>query len=343
MVRARAWIFVGLLVMIGLGGACDNSSASGTDASSHNNNEWPDGATVDAAQPDGAVEPDAVVDAWVRPPGDAYVLPVDPHDAFVHPGAPFGPAMVLDSLELQIAAGGLGPFAGVVNPDIRDSLDLGELLLVIEFLDLASTTGVINDPDLTLVLYRAADADGDLGNNFTGAGQFYVDMDTATVIPGASIVNGALLVPAGTFGYLSVLIPGLGELVIINPEISFQVTNDFAGLTDGEILGAVPSRTLDLLPNQTGFGNPTGTVLDLLAASIFGVQPDVDVDGDGELETYEDQSPGSPAIDESISICYDYFGVFDDDDCPQYPEIWDGYSIGLDFTGVPCTIVGEVP
>jgi len=340
----RVWGFVALLVWVGPGWACGGDSGNATDASSHSGDTgWPDSATLDAAPSDGAVVPDAAVDAWVRPPGDAYVLPENPYDAFVHPGGTFGPAMVLDSLELQTAAGGLGPFAGVVNPDIEDSLDLGTLLLVVEFLDLASTTGVINDPDLTLVLYRAADADGDLTNNFTGAGQFLVEMDTATVIPGASIVNGALLVPAGTFAYLAVNIPGLGELVIMNPDLSFQVTNDFAGLTDGEILGAVPSRTLDLLPNQTGFGNPAGSVLDLLAASVFGVQPDVDVDGDGELETYEDQSPNSPAIDESISICHDYFGVFDDDDCPQYPEIWDGYSIGLDFTAVPCTITGTAP
>jgi hypothetical protein len=170
-----------------------------------------------------------------------------------------------------------------------------------------------------------------------------VDVDTATVIAGASIVNGAMLVPAGTFQYLAVDIPGLGELVVMNPELSFQITANFGGLTNGEILGAVPSRTLDLLPNQTGYGNPTGSVLDLLAASVFALQPDVDVDGDGQLETYEDQSPNSPALDEAISICYDYFGVFDDEDCPQYPEIWDGYSIGLDFTAVPCIIAGALP
>lgn len=335
----RVWVFLGLLAMVGLLGACGDNSGigSGDDASGNNNTGGPD-----AAQPDGAAT-DAVVDAWVRPPGDAYVLPENPYDAFVHPADPFGPSMVLNTLAIQNAAEGLGPFAGVVNPDIQDAIDLGDLLLVIEFLDLASTTGVINDPDVALVLYRATDADADPSNNFTGAGQFYVDVDTATLIPGASIINGALLVLPGTFSHLAVNIPGLGELVIMDPEISFQVTNDFAGLTNGEILGAVPSRTLDLMPNQTGFGNPAGTVLDLLAASIFGIQPDVDIDGDGQLETYEDQSPGSPALDESISICYDYFGVFDDDGCPQYPEIWDGYSIGLDFTAVPCTIAGALP
>jgi len=340
----RVWVHLGLLVLVGLWGGCkdDPGIGSGLDASS-NHNTGLDASLHDAAQPDAAVVNDGAVDAWVRPPGDAYVLPVNPHDAFVHPAAPFGPAMVINTLAIQNAAGGLGPFAGVVNPDMQTAIDMGALLLVVEFLDLASTTGVINDPDVTLVMYRATDADGNPANNFSGTGQFWVDVDTATVIPGASIVNGGLLVPAGTFGYLAVDIPGLGELVIMDPELSMSVANDFANITNGEILGAVPSRTLDLLPNETTFGNPNGSVLDLLAASIFGLQPDVDVDGDGQLETYEDQSPNSPALDESISICYDYFGVFDDDGCPQYPEIWDGYSIGLDFTAVPCIIVGAMP
>lgn len=340
----RVSIFYVLVVLVGSMGACKNSSGigSGTDASS-NHNAGLDASLLDGAQPDSAVVFDAAVDAFVRPPGDAFVLPENPHDAFVHPGNPYGPAMVINSLAIQNAAGGLGPFAGVVNPEIQTALDLGDLLLVVEFIDLASTTGVINDPDLTLVLYRASDTDADPSNNFSGTGQLLVDVNSGTVIPGASIVNGALLVPAGTFAFLSVYIPSMGELVIMDPELSFDVTNDFAGLANGEILGAVPSRTLDLLPNQTTFGNPNGTVLDLVAASIFGLQPDVDIDGDGQLETFEDQSPNSPALDESISICHDYFGVFENDGCPQYPEIWDGYSVGLDFTAVPCIIAGAMP
>lgn len=340
----RVSIFYVLVLVVGSMGACKNSSGVGSEVdASSNHNAGLDASLLDGAQPDAAVAVDAAVDAFVRPPGDAYVLPVNPHDAFVHPANPFGPAMVINTLAIQNAAGGLGPFASVVNSEIQPAVNQGDLLLVVEFLDLASTTGVIDDPDLTLVLYRAADTDANPSNNFSGTAQLLVDMDSATVIPGASIVNGALLVPAGTFGYLSVNIPGMGELVIMDPELSFAVTNDFAGLSNGEILGAVPSRTLDLLPNQTTFGNPNGTVLDLVAASIFGLQPDVDIDGDGQLETFEDQSPNSPALDESISICTDYFGVFDSDDCPQYPEIWDGYSVGLDFTAVPCVIAGAMP
>ncbi len=341
----RSWVLLGLMVTVGFGGACDNDSGVGTgvDAAGNNNTGAPDAAQIDGALTDAAQTDADTVDAWVRPVGDAYVLPVDPHDAFVHPPNPFGPAMVLDTLSIQNSAVGLGPFAGVVNPDIQTGLDEGALLIVIEFLDLDSTTGVIDDSDVTLVMYSASDTDADPANNFSGTGQLTVDLTTATVITGVSITNGAVFVGAGSFQYLSMMMPGLGELVIMDPEISFQVGDDFTAITDGEILGAVPSRTLDLMPNQTGFGNPTGTVLDLLAASIFGLQPDVDVDEDGHLETYEDQSPNSPALDESVSICFDYFGVFDDDECPQYPEIWDGYSIGLDFTAVPCIIAGATP
>jgi hypothetical protein len=342
---ARIWFVLGLWAVVGLGGACDNDTGvgSGVDASGNHNNPHADASLIDAALTDATAQNDAQMDAFVRPPGDAYVLPENSHDAFVHPANPFGPAMVLDTLEIQNAADGLGPFAGVVNPDIQDGLDLGALLIVIEFLDLSSTTGVINDPDVTLVMYSASDTDADPSNNFSGTGQLTVDVDTATVITGVSITNGAVMVPAGSFQYLAMNMPGLGELVIMDPELSFQVSDDFAAVTDGEILGAVPSRTLDLLSNQTTIGNPAGTVLDLLAASIFNLQPNVDVDGDGQLEIFEDQSPNSPALDESISICYDYFGVFEDDGCPQYPEFWDGYSVGMDFTAVPCIIAGATP
>lgn len=336
----RVLLVVALLALLG---ACDNDSGVGSDTDASGNHNIPgDAAHIDGAITD-AAQSDVAVDAFVRPPGDAFVLPENPHDAFVHPPNPFGPAMVINHLALQNAVHGIGPFAGVVNPDIQTSLDNGQLLMVVEFLDLNSTTGVIDDPDVTLVLYRADDADGILTNNFTGTGEFIVEMSTATVISGASITNGALLVPAGSFQYLSVFIPGLGDLVVMNPELSMQVLPNFGGATDGEILGAVPSRTLDLLPNVSGIGNPNGTVLDVMAASVFTLQPDVDIDGDGQLETYEDQSPNSPALDEMVSICYDYFGVFDNDDCAQYPEIWDGYSIGLDYTAVPCTIVGSIP
>ncbi|MFH2009156.1 MAG: hypothetical protein ABI333_21375 [bacterium] len=329
------WLAILLLALVG----CEKNTGVGPGSDAAGNTNSSDAATgSDGALPDAAQVADAVVDAWVRPPGDAYVLPENPYDAFVHPGPQFGPAMVINTLALENGVDGLGPFASVVNSQIQDAVDLGQLLMVIEILDLNSTTGVINDADVMLVLYRAQDADANPANNFTGAGHFLVQVDTATVIAGASISGGSLLVPAGSFPYLSVEIPGLGELVVINPEIAFTVLNDLAGFTNGTITGAVPSRTLDLLPNESGFGNPNGTVLDLLAASIFDVQPDVDIDGDGQLEVYEDQSPSNPTLDESISICFDYFGTFESDDCPQFPEIWDGYSINLEFTAVPATI-----
>jgi hypothetical protein len=232
----------------------------------------------------------------------------------------------------------------VVNSDLSDAVAEGRLLMVIEFLDLDDATGIIEDSDVTLVIYRATDYDYPPypTNNFSGYGQFLVEMSTATVVPNVAIVNGQMLVPAGTFLYLSVAIPGMGDLMIFEPELQFTVQDDFSGLTAGHIDGAVPGRTLDILPNETGVGNENGSLLDMLVTSVFELQPNVDIDGDGQLEQFSDNSPNHPGWDEFISLCVDYFGQFDDDNCPQRPEIWDGYSISLGFTAVPAEIMGSI-
>lgn len=318
----------------------DSGVGEGNDASAGNNNNQ---VIVDASLTDAnLVDAATIPDAWVRPPGDAFVLPDEP-DAFVHPGGPsFGPAMVVSNLAMGGGMVGLGPFATVVNSDLSDAVAEGRLLMLIEFLDLDDATGIINDPDVTLVIYRAADYDYPAypANNFTGSGQFWVELTTATVVPNVAIVDGQMLVPAGTFQYLSVDIPNMGDLMIFEPELQFTVQNDLAGLTAGHIDGAVPGRTLDILPNETGIGNEEGSLLDMLVTSVFELQPDVDVDGDGQFEQFFDNSPSRPGWDELISLCVDYFGQFDDDNCPQRPEIWDGYSISLGFTAVPAEIMG---
>jgi hypothetical protein len=332
------------LLLAGLAGlplaACgdDTGVGPGADAGNSNNQDNPDAAMwPDAARPDAAIP-----DAFVRPPGDAFVLPDSGADAFVHPTSPFGPAMVVNNLVMSGGSQGLSPFSSVVNPDLADAVANGDLILIVEFLDLDDTTGVIDDPEVTLVIYRALDADGFPGNNFTGSGEFRVEAASAAVVPDVAINSGQMDVAAGTFPYLGVTIPGFGELLIIEPALQLHVQDDLAGLTAGHIDGSVPGRILDQLPDETGVSsNPNASLLDMLVTSVFQLQPDVDVDGDGQLEEFFDVSPGNPSFDELISYCVDYFGLFDDDDCPQFPEIWDGYSVGFGFTAVPAVIVGS--
>lgn len=340
--RCAGLLGMGLCATAWVLGACGGGTGPGPDSDStvNNNNGRLDGSVSDGALEDAAPEPDA----WVRPPGDAFVLPGSDADAFVHPGPDWGLAMVVNELTMISGMKGLGPFASVVNSDLADAVAEGRLLMLLEFLDLDDTSGVINDSDVTVVIYRAVDADypPNPANNFTGSGQFYVEMATATVIPNVAIVDGKVLIPSGAFQYLSVTIPNMGELMIFEPEIQFNVREEFFELTAGQIDGAVPGRTLDLLPNESGLGNAGGSLLDMLATSVFELQPDVDIDGDGQLEEFYDQSPTRPAWDELISLCVDYFGQFDDDNCPQYQEIWDGYSVGLGFTAVRAEIVGSI-
>lgn len=325
-------IALGALVVV----ACLSKTAGGSDAGNHN---FPDGATPDGALIDGGV--DAVVDAAPVPPDGYFSLPDSGADAFVHPGGGFGPAQVFDYLAIPTSPHSLSLFATIVNPEIEQSIANGNLLIVVELLDLDDQTGVIDDPDVTLVIYSAEDADWDPSNNFTGSGHFLVDMSNAVVVPNVSITNGVLVVPAGTFPVLTMDMAGFGEMALSDPEMTITIEDDLAGMSNGFMEGAVLARSLDLIPNVTILGNPNGTILDMLVTSIFEMQPDVDIDLDGHLETYEDRTPASPAIDEIISICHDLYGDIETPGCSQHGWMWDAFSAAVEFTAVPCIIDGS--
>jgi hypothetical protein len=84
------------------------------------------------------------------------------------------------------------------------------------------------------------------------------------------------------------------------------------------------------------FPGPTpGTFLDVLVNS-FGVQADIDRDGDG-LETVVYDVGGE------ITHCVDGNGdEIPGKDCVCDPRIKDGYSVAMYGTGVPATIIGVV-
>lgn len=322
---------LGTLVVV----ACLSKTAGGSNDGGHH---LPDGATPDGAALDGTV--DAATDAAPVPPDGFFSLPDSSADAFVHPGGGFGPAQVFDYLAIPTSTHSLSLFAAIVNPEIEQSIANGSLLMVIEFLDLDDQTGVIDDPDVTLVIYRAVDADFDPSNNFSGSGHFLVDLSNAVVVPNVSIAAGSLVVPAGTFPVLAMDVAGFGEMAITDPEMTITIHDDLAGMSDGFLEGAVLARSLDLIPNGTILGNPNGTILDMLVTSIFEMQPDVDIDLDGHLETYEDTTPASPAFDEIISICHDLYGDIETPGCSQHGWMWDAFSAAVEFTTVPCVIDG---
>jgi len=318
--------------------ACLSKTTGGDPDAGH---QLPDAAGVDGSTVDGAVDSDAGLDARPVPPDTLFSLPDSSADAFVHPTSGWGPAQVVDTLVIPASAHSISLFAAIVNPEIEASIANGSLLLVIEFLDLDDQSGVIDDPDVTLVIYYAQDADWDPSNNFTGFGHFLVDLENAVVIPNVAIVGGQISVPAGTFPLLAIDIAGFGLMALTDPALDLTVQDDLAGLTDGFVEGAVLGRSLDAIPNQTTIGNPNGSILDMLVTSIFEMQPDVDIDGDGHLESYEDTTPLSPAIDEVISICHDLYGDLEYAGCAQHAWMWDGFSAAVELTAVPCVIDGS--
>jgi hypothetical protein len=335
----RPLVLVACLAPVVLG-ACQRGNSSGNDLDA-----MPplDAFAHDAQLHDAAHVDAAPLDAHMPPPDALFSLPDSSADAFVHPPVGFGPAMVLDSLLMSEQGHVLNPFAGQLNSSLESAVADGSLRILIEFIDLDTPVGVINDPDVTLVIYQGADADGNSANDFTGSGEFLVDLTSATVVAPVAIVNGQIDVPAGTFEYLSVNVSGLGEILVVLPEMQLTLLPNLGGISAGHITGAIPSRSLDLLPNVTTIGNPAGSLLDLLVTSVFELQPDVDVDGDGQLETYFDEVPGTQLWDELVSYCVDLYGDLTDEDCAQHPWIWDGYSVAFDLTAVPAKIVGSLP
>jgi hypothetical protein len=109
---------------------------------------------------------------------------------------------------------------------------------------------------------------------------------------------------------------------------------DVSELDDGRLRAAVPAATLALAPNLTGETCPGATMLDVIAlgCGFLGVQPDVDLDGDGLEELFDDDGDGS------IDRCVEPDGTETiGTDCAS--GIADGYRIIFVIHGVRALIL----
>lgn len=155
------------------------------------------------------------------------------------------------------------------------------------------------------------------------------------------IVNGKVVSPQGSFSLLLSLIPNQPPLPaeLKNARVRFTIQNQLAGLTQGSIGGALPAKTLDLIPTIGSFGS----VLDLLVQSAGSDgQPDIDLDNDGIEKiarsagtTTCTDGDGSTAVT-SPSPCPNGQSTCS---CVQNAKMADGFSAYLKFEAVPAKIV----
>ena len=129
----------------------------------------------------------------------------------------------------------------------------------------------------------------------------------------------------------------------------------WTNIDDGLICGAVPMGTFALLPIPAGMlpidltpcdgSLEPVNLADILVGglSLFGtrgVQPDVDLDGDG-LESYEVARRGAAGCQPVITACIDGDGTrVEGRTCALDARFDDGYSAGLPFTAAEAHIVG---
>ncbi|MFT5357387.1 MAG: cysteine-rich repeat protein [Polyangiales bacterium] len=263
------------------------------------------------------------------------------------------------------ALGSLVPLANSMF--LRDAPANGDLILLLHMLGLDDITAT-NDPSFTVAFFQGTDADGDDSNNISGSGEFLAPQ-TAFNASGAPSTSFESSVASRMLsgGPEDVSIPiAILPVELRQAFLSGRTTSDaegVSGMTDGLLCGAVPVSTLAILPNlleMLPFGEPPPpcegldtNLVDVLIGgsppggfiSLPGVDPDVDLDGDG-LERFE-INRGAPGEDcqPVVTACVDGDGTrVDGHNCTLDPRFEDGFSAGFLAAAVRANIVGtEAP
>lgn len=177
----------------------------------------------------------------------------------------------------SVSGGTLGSniiVSSILNVLIADAFSTGGLRTLLEIRDLDDPTAQ-DDPMISVATYNGIDLDGDPLDDFSGMEEF--EIDPASVGPGGeplalfemgSITAGLLLTDPATLN-IGIGLPLQGVVLegIVAPNAS--------SFTSAPIAGAVPALLFDQIPAPFPF---SGTLTDVL--SLFGITPDVDLDGD---------------------------------------------------------------
>jgi hypothetical protein len=299
-----------------------------------------------------------VPDGWDAPPGSGLTFIVDrlaisgPHRGFDVDGRCDGPSgECVDNV--------MWPVGIQLNDQIRQGLLGGETLMLVEIAGVEQPyTG--DDDSVTIKVYGARDADDPFfpANNFsipagdTKCCEFKLNTQSLdgtlaqarTRIP-ARIRGGHLssLQPTDISWVISVGVPPFPTVRIPRASLTASLPIGLGTLDEMVIGGALaPSSIAE--PWINGFGPDEQplrfqSILDYIA---FAVPLDIDIDTDG-LETITATESGY------VQGCTDGCGpscpigpteVGKPGSCVYSPEMADGFSIGLDISGVRASVVG---
>ena len=201
--------------------------------------------------------------------------------AFVSAQLPETAGLVTNTVTITGGVLGSSPVvASALNSVISDQITSGELRSLIEIRDLQDATAQ-DDGDISIALYVGIDQDGNPSDDFVGAEPFDIDPTSVlpdgspfAVIPNGSITGGFLLAGPTSLDF------GLGA-PISNVTVSGMLLPGAAAFTSDPLDGSVPENVLQTTPAPPPF---FGSMADLLA--VFGVNPDVDLSGDGVPDAY---------------------------------------------------------
>lgn len=299
-------------------------------------------------------------------------------------------AMVIDSLSLgdrgegcdltgdgsvdNAFARALGLLGSALGPLISNAIESGNLIMLMDFLGLDDPLGA-SDDDLRVAWLQGGDVDGDVSNNFGGAGVFYVN--PSSINPDGSpttSIQSQIASSMLTGGPEDIPLPLPIPIELQQGHVEGRVQPDAVGPyrignpdTDerGLLCGGVPVSLLALLDGFLGGtggmletdppcdGGDPATLVDLIigggdATASFGgrsfplsfraTPPDLDLDGDG-LEGFVVQSTGPDACQPVVVACTDGDGTrIDGRNCYNDAAIADGYSAAFKFTAVRATL-----
>jgi cysteine-rich repeat protein len=256
----------------------------------------------------------------------------------------------------------LGPIRDFANQQLGQD---GGPTILLSFLGL-DDPAARDDPSVTVGWLTGEDADGNPDNDFSGMGEFLVDSGTLNDqnLPVATF-ESEIMASRISGGPEDIEIPlaGFFPLRVQQGRLHGDTTRSMGevdGIDDGLLCGGVPLRTFGMLPNfldMIGGGDPAppcdGTnrspsLADVMVGGsprgsivpIQGVQPDVDLDGDG-LESFEVERGSDTECQPVVTACIDGDGTrVEGRDCFLDQRFQDGYTTGLPFTAVGAEIVG---
>jgi len=252
----------------------------------------------------------------------------------------FGTSYVLDLLEVLPAGQGsdmtgdgepdnaLSILGSFVNSGWAEAFHEGTAIFLLDFKGLDGAV----DPAVAFFIAMDADLPPDPSNNLTGDGDFEVipeSLDVSCQPTGGfeqvELADGSVLAETSRWAFVD---PWTGT-------IEFTDTHAIATFSDDgqEVDARVDAVwTLCGLAHSLVPGSTAGTVLDLMVKG-FGMDPDIDRDGDGLERVVPTESGGI--------MCIDGDGTeITTPGCACDDRIADGYSVAFHAHGIPAHILG---